>query len=114
MSFIRRHYYDLVNGDTVYSYRMEDAINYRPVKEDFVFYPALAGRTLSDTGVLEWAEPAAEIEDGFARAYSVTVADGQPVFDFVGPAASETLSPDPAEMQEALETLGVNTQGGNV
>lgn len=115
MSFLRRHYYErAAGGAAVCSYMMQGAISIRTVSEDFDIYPALAGRSMEDTGVLEWREPVAEIEDGFARAYTVTVADGVPVFDFNPPALPEPEpSPDSEEMRAALEVLGVDTTGGN-
>lgn len=115
MSYLRRHYYDLSTGAAVCSYMMQGAIKVRLAAEDFAIYPELAGRSLADTGVLEWREPVAEIEDGFARAYGVTVVDGQPVFDFTPPEQEQPETPDPAEMQAALEILGVETTtGGSV
>lgn len=113
MSFLRRHYYDKETGGTVYSYRMQGAVNIRTAAEDFAVYPGLAGRSAEDTGVLEWREPAAEIEEGFARSYRVTVADGVPVFDCNPPVLPEGEAlPDSEEMQNALEVLGVDTAGG--
>lgn len=112
MSFLRRHYYDKSTGATVCSYMMQGAISIRTAAEDFGVYPELEGRSLEDTGVLEWTEPVAEIEDGFVRAYTVTVVDGAPVFDFTPPALPEPeTTPDPTEMQQALEVLGVDTGG---
>lgn len=114
MSFLRRHYYDRETGGTVCSYMMQGAISIRTAAEDFGVYPTLAGRSAEDTGVLEWREPVAEIEEGFNGAYTVTVADGVPVFDFNPPVLPEQDPlPDLEEMEAALEVLGVDTTGGS-
>ena len=112
MSFLRRHYYDKSTGATVCSYMMQGAISIRTAAEDFGVYPELSGRSLDNIGLLEWTAPVAEIEDGFARAYTVTVVDGAPVFDFTPPALPEPEpTPEPTEMQQALAVLGVDTGG---
>lgn len=84
MLFLRRFYYDRASGRAVYSSMARGDIR-RPTRaEDFALLPELAGRTPDDTGLFEWLEPDAEIEDDFARAALVTVdlSGAEPVLAF--------------------------------
>lgn len=101
--FIRRLYYDLTDGHTLYSYMMSGAIQVLPADE------VAAGLGLTNYAYMEWSEPDPAIEDSFARSYgrvSVDVSQDphELVFDYSEP-------PEPyneyADMQAALGVLGV-------
>ena len=111
--FLRRHYYDNTTGETVYSYSIEGAIKSVRVEYEFETVLELAGRTPEDTGLLEWTEKNAEIEQNFVDSYgrvTVDVAQEPPalIFDF------SPLPEPPAEeseleiAKEALTELGVD------
>lgn len=78
--FVRRHYYDLSTGETVYSYMMQGSVLQRSVEEDFSTYYQLLERSLEDTGFFEWLEPDEVIEQQFAEHDNVKVENGELVF----------------------------------
>ena len=113
--FYRRLYYDLATGGFISSRMSQGGIYITDVADDFARLPELVGRTPDDTGLFEWLEPDAEIEDSFARATSVAVdvsgTEPQIVFDFT-PAPSEpsddqariaALEAELAELRAAIE-----------
>jgi hypothetical protein len=78
--FIRRIYYD--NTGIVFDYMMKGDILHHPQSKDYEEQPALQGRSLVDTPVMEWLKPDPVIEDQFARATNYSVINGELTFDF--------------------------------
>lgn len=73
MLFLRRLYFDRASGRVVSSRMAQGDIQQPTESEDFARLSELAGRSPADTGLFEWLEPDAGIEDSFARATTVTV-----------------------------------------
>lgn len=71
--FIRRHYYDLTTGETIWSYMLNGNIKKSTVTEELETVAELEGRTLENTGVMEWLEPNTEIEAKMNGDYIVSV-----------------------------------------
>ena len=71
--FIRKHYYDLTSGKTIWSYMMKGNFIVRSIDDELNTIPELRNRTLEDTGVMEWLEPIEEIESKMNGNYIVSV-----------------------------------------
>lgn len=105
--FVRRLYYDLGSGTTLYSYVMSGDIVILSADE------VAAGLGLANYAYMEWLEPDQAIEDSFTRSYGrvnvdVTQEPHALVFDYSEP-------PEPyneyTDMQAALGVLGVTPVG---
>ena len=94
MLFLRRLYYERARGRVGYSGMARGDIRQTTQAEDFALLPELAGRSPDNTGLFEWLEPDAEIEERFARAASVTVD--------VGGAAPALVFADAAETEATV------------
>lgn len=107
--FVRKLYYDLTNGNVLYSVMMQGDVKLTTFEQDATTLPSLKGRTEADTGCMVWAEPDPEIEAGFEGATGVSVDVTQTpheiVWDYTPIEEPET--PDPAVMEEALTKMGV-------
>lgn len=99
--FVRRHYYDLSTGETVFSYMRQGAVLQGSIENDFNTYEQLAERSLADTGVFEWLEPNEAIEKQFTEHDGVKVENGELVF-FDLP---ESEDPTYDELMEAYTIL---------
>lgn len=105
--FVRRLYYDLGSGTTLYSYVMSGDIVILSADE------VAAGLGLANYAYMEWLEPDQAIEDSFTRSYGrvsvdVTQEPHALAFDYSEP-------PEPyneyTDMQAALGVLGVTPVG---
>ena len=112
--FIRRHYYDLNTGDTVWSYMVEGNIMRRSTLDELNTIPELNHRTQDDTGVFEWLEPNEEIESKFNGNYSVSIDVSTTPHALVfteipepEPIPEDEQPASPEDYETALEELGV-------
>lgn len=107
MRFVRRIYYDKLTGEVLDSHMAQGDIVVLPVSEELAILPELAGRTETDTGVLEWLTPDPEVEAMAAvKMPVVDVSGGVPVLGW-----ADWPEPEPApeydELADAVEALGV-------
>ena len=71
--FIRRHYYDLNNGQTIWSYAMKGNFNIQSIEDELNIVPELQKYTIENLGYFEWLEPNEEIEAKMNGLYNITV-----------------------------------------
>ena len=101
--FVRRYYYDLSTGETVFSYMRQGAVLQGSVENDFAVYGQLLERSLDNTGFFEWLEPNEAIETQFALHDAARVENGELVFfDLPKP---ESTEPTYEELFEAYTIL---------
>lgn len=101
--FIRRLYYNLTDGHTLYSYMMSGAIVILPAEE------VAEELGLTNYAYMEWTELDQAIEDSFARSYgrvSVDVSQDphELVFDYSEP-------PDAPSVLEVLDARVTDCEG---
>lgn len=109
--FVRKVYYDRDSGDVVAMYSMDGAINVPSQSQDEEIFASIKGNP--SILCLVWNEKDQEIEEGFSRCTGFTVDVSGPVhrveFDYT-PLPEPTEHPDPAQMEQALNELGVETR----
>lgn len=112
--FIRRHYYDLTNGKTIWSYMMKGNFIIRSIDDELNTIPELRNHTLEDTGVIEWLEPIEDIENKMNGTYiiSVDISVEPHALVFTEKPKPEPIPEDeqpasPEDYETALEELGV-------
>lgn len=107
--FVRRLYYDLGSGTTLYSYVMSGDIVILSADE------VAAGLGLANYAYMEWLEPDQAIEDSFTRSYGrvrvdITQEPHELVFDYSepppdAPSALDVLDARVTECEGAIDTL---------
>lgn len=112
--FIRRHYYELTNGRTLWTYMASGTLVARSVEEELAAVPELKNRAPETIGTMEWLEPVEDIEAKFNGAYDVAVDISATPHALV---FTERPKPEPipedeqpataADYEAALEALGV-------
>ncbi len=102
--FYRRIYYDKATGEILDSRMAAGDVKVLTQEAEFALFHALQGRPPETVGVLEWMEPDAAAEAQFAAQMlaSVDVSADPPAMVF-GPFPK----PEPDELEQALEILGV-------
>lgn len=108
--FIRKLYYDLTTGAVLSSHMRQGDVRMTTFAEDAAALPELAGRTEADTGCMVWDAYDEDTEAAFAAATSVCVdvthTPHLVVFDYTPVEESDPV----AEMEAALNELGVETR----
>lgn len=109
--FVRKVYYDRDSGDVVAMYSMDGAISVPSQSQDEEIFASIKDNP--SILCLVWNEKDQEIEDGFSRCTGFTVDVSGPVhrveFDYT-PLPEPTEYPDPVQMEQALNELGVETR----
>ena len=101
--FLRRLYYDLKTEEILFYYMMRNVNEMPSVQKDFETQVMLRGRSLTDTGVIEWTEESEEVEHNF-ETKMVKVIDGNIIFeDYTVTAPESNLYDIPNDLLERIK-----------
>ena len=110
--FFRKVYYAPQTGDVVGLITMEGDVRLTSFADDALMCDALMRYTEDEIGLLKWDVKDRAVEENFQKCSSfkvdVSAEPHQVVFDYTPATSSE--APDPAEMEAALNELGVQTR----